>query len=457
MQIRLIPSMHSALILSGIVMFIAGSPAAFAQIPSPHQPVSTMRDATMAVPAPADAARGVLSFADGVEGALSAVVRVVRLSADSAGQGRIQGAGSGAIVDAEKGYVVTNAHVVENGRDFRVDLADGRRAAAQLIGVDSATDIAVLKIALSDLTQINVADSDDLRVGDVAFAVGYPLGLEQTLTFGVVSGLGRQGVGEGLQDFIQTDAAINRGNSGGPLLDSRGRLIGINTAILSRTGGNIGIGFAVPSRIALSIAKQLQANGTVRRGTLGVSIADVDEEAARRLNLTKQRGALVQSVVPGSSAAAAGLQADDVITTFDGRAVRNGQSLRTSVGVQALGRPVELEYVRAGQTHKLRLTLKEQVSGSIASADGGHLGARLRRIKADDPFPQGAQGVFVMAVTDGSPAAQAGLAQGDLIVAANRQPVQTLDQLQQRLSVSPGPLQLLVARGNSLLPVVIAQ
>jgi len=219
---------------------------------------------------PRDEARNVLSFADSLGPVLPSVVRIARLNEDASGNARIGGLGSGAVIDAEKGYIITNAHVVENGTSFLVNVPDGRVLKATLLGMDTPTDIAVLQADDLRVGAVKLADSDKLRVGDVVFAVGYPLGLEQSLSLGVISGLGRTSSSEGLQDFIQTDAAINSGNSGGPLLDSQGRLIGINTAILSKSGGSNGIGFSVPIGLASQVTDQIIRYGVVRRGSIGI-------------------------------------------------------------------------------------------------------------------------------------------------------------------------------------------
>ncbi|MDI6625893.1 MAG: trypsin-like peptidase domain-containing protein, partial [Brevundimonas sp.] len=262
-------------------------------------------------PIPYDARRGVFTFAEGLEQALPAVVQVTTLGQSegpSSGENepRPISSGSGAIIDAQEGIVVTNNHVVEGGRKFTVDLTDGRIFDAVLVGADKATDLAVLKFDASGLSQIEVVDSDQLRTGDLAFAVGYPLGLDQTLTMGVISGLGRSGMGDRIEDYIQTDAAVNSGNSGGPLLDSRGRLIGINTAILSGGGGgNDGIAFAVPSRILMYVVDQLRTVGEVKRGSTGAILGSLNAERSRDFGLGIVRGAVVESVAPGSPAASA--------------------------------------------------------------------------------------------------------------------------------------------------------
>ena len=240
-----------------------------------------------------DKSRNVLSFADSLDDVLPSVVRIGTVKSNEAGNIGLSGIGSGAVFDAEKGYIITNAHVVEGGEGFLVNVPDGRIVRARLVGLDAPTDIAVLQADDLRVDAVAVADSDNLRVGDVVFAVGYPLGLDQSLSLGVVSGLGRASSSGSLQHFIQTDAAINSGNSGGPLLDSNGRLIGVNTAILSKAGGSDGIGFSVPSVLAFQVAEQIVANGEVKRGSIGIEMAKVSEAASEAVGIDHWDGALI--------------------------------------------------------------------------------------------------------------------------------------------------------------------
>ena len=306
-------------------------------------------------PIPYDARRGVFSFAGGLEQALPAVVQVTTLGQSegpSSGENepRPISSGSGAIIDAREGIVVTNNHVVEGGRKFTVDLTDGRIFDAVLVGTDKATDLAVLRFDATGLSEIEVVDSDQLRTGDLAFAVGYPLGLDQTLTMGVISGLGRSGMGDRIEDYIQTDAAVNSGNSGGPLLDSRGRLIGINTSILSGGGGgNDGIAFAVPSRILMYVVGQLRTVGEVRRGSTGAILGSLNAERSRDFGLGIVRGAVVENVAPGSSAEAAGLQRGDVVTRIQNRPVSNAGTVAATIGIAQPGTEVQVVYLRDGR------------------------------------------------------------------------------------------------------------
>jgi S1-C subfamily serine protease len=363
-------------------------------------------------PLPYDAERGVFSFATDLERSLPAVVQVTTLGQSegpSSGDNNEPtpiSSGSGVIIDAAEGVIVTNNHVVEGGRKYTVDLSDGRLFDATLIGTDKATDLAVLKIEATGLSQVETADSDTLRTGDLAFAVGYPLGLDQTLTMGVISGLGRSGMGDRIEDYIQTDAAVNSGNSGGPLLDSRGRLIGINTSILSGGGGgNDGIAFAVPTRILLYVVGQLRESGEVSRGVTGAILGSLNPDRSRALALGIVRGAVVEDVAPGSSAEAAGLRRNDVITRIQNRPVSNAGTVNATIGIAAPGTRVEVVYLRDG--HEGRTMVAVESPGDRTVIAG-----------ADAVIARGASvrdGLQVFAVEGGSPAAAAGLQAGDVI------------------------------------------
>lgn len=388
--------------------------------------------ATPQGPIPYDARRGVFSFAEGLEQALPAVVQVTTLGQSegpSSGENepRPISSGSGAIIDAAQGIVVTNNHVVEGGRKFTVDLTDGRIFDAVLVGADKATDLAVLKFDASGLSQIEVVDSDQLRTGDLAFAVGYPLGLDQTLTMGVISGLGRSGMGDRIEDYIQTDAAVNSGNSGGPLLDSRGRLIGINTSILSGGGGgNDGIAFAVPSRILMYVVDQLRTVGEVRRGSTGAILGSLNAERSRDFGLGIVRGAVVESVAPGSSAEAAGLQRGDVVTRIQNRPVSNAGTVAATIGIAQPGTQVQVVYLRDGREGRATLTVEAPGDRSVVIGSEVVV-ARGLSARA------GADGLQVFAVEGGSVAAGAGLQAGDLIRLVDDTPVADLDALARAL------------------------
>ena len=266
-----------------------------------------------------------------------------------------QSLGSGVIVDAQRGFILTNNHVIKDADDIQVTLHDGRTVAGEVIGTDPDTEVAVIRIPAADLIQLPLADSDALRVGDFVVAVGNPFGLGQTVTSGIVSALGRRSLrGLNYQNFIQTDASINPGNSGGALINLRGELIGINTAIYSPSGGNIGIGFAIPSQIARYVMDELITHGMVRRGTLGVAVQDMSAQLAEALDVKLEYGALITRVAEDSSASTAGLQAGDVIITLDGEIISDAAALRNAEGLIQVGQDVELAYIREGRRHSTR-------------------------------------------------------------------------------------------------------
>ena len=276
-----------------------------------------------------------------------------------------QATGSGVIVDAAQGYVLTNAHVVENETSITVTTKDARKFAAKLIGRDAETDVAVLQIETGKLTAVPLGDSDKLQVGDFVVAIGNPFGLGQTVTSGIVSALGRSGLGiEGYEDFIQTDASINPGNSGGALVDLRGNLVGINTAILAPGGGNIGIGFAVPINMARRVMDQLIRYGEVKRGRIGVAIQDLTPDLAQAMNTTRANGAVIAKVEPGSSADHAGLKTGDLVIAANGVAVHSGTQLRNAIGLTRIGDDVTLTIDRGGSERSIgvRVELAQQAS-----------------------------------------------------------------------------------------------
>jgi Do/DeqQ family serine protease len=283
-----------------------------------------------------------------------------------------QSAGSGVIFDARIGYILTNAHVVENATEITVTLQDGRDLPAEVIGSDVASDVAVLKVRPDGLSQIVLGDSSKSEVGDFVVAIGNPFGLQHTVTSGIVSGLQRSGINpDGYEDFIQTDAAINPGNSGGALVNLRGELIGINTAILSRTGSNIGIGLAIPVNMARSVMEQLIKYGAVRRGQLGVSMYTVTPDMAMSLGLPSASGALVSQVVAGSPAEAAGIRAGDVITSVNGQAVKSNTELRNAIGLKRVGDSVDVALVRDGKPQRLTAVIADTARDTPGSAQPG--------------------------------------------------------------------------------------
>ncbi|HWW80435.1 MAG TPA: DegQ family serine endoprotease [Steroidobacteraceae bacterium] len=360
-----------------------------------------------------------------------------------------QSAGSGVIFDAKAGYIVTNAHVVENASEITVTLQDGRDLKAEVVGSDEPSDVAVLKVkSESTLVQIGLGDSAKVEVGDFVLAIGNPFGLQHTVTSGIISGLSRSGINpDGYEDFIQTDASINPGNSGGALVNLRGELIGINTAILSRSGGNIGIGFAIPVNMAHSVMDQLIKYGSVKRGQLGVSMYTVTPDIAHSLGLPNALGALVSQVVDGSPAEKAGIHTGDVITSVNGQPVKSNSELRNSIGLMRVGDKVEIGLLRDGKPVKVTAIIADTTAatqpGPAESIHKAFEGATL----ADAPDRGGA---LVKSVEPGSAAAQSGLRNNDVIVGANRGRVTNLQQLRERAKGNP-VLVLEVRRGNGIL------
>jgi len=365
-----------------------------------------------------------------------------------------EGLASGVVINAEKGYVLTNNHVVNGADKISVQLSDGREYDARLIGHDEQTDIALIQISgAKGLTQIKVADSDQLKVGDFAVAIGNPFGLGQTATSGIVSALGRSGLNlEGLENFIQTDAAINRGNSGGALVNLNGELIGINTAILSSAGGNIGIGFAIPGNMAMNLAQQLIEFGEVKRGQLGIKGTEMTAEMAKAFNVDAQRGAFVNEVIPGSAAAKAGIKAGDIITSLDDKQVESFAALRVKIGTTAPGKEVKVGLLRDGKPQTLTVKLDNSTQTASAVLLSPALqGATL----SDGAAKDGTKGVSVDNVEKGTPAAQFGLQKDDIIIGLNRTRVESLADLRKQLAAKPSLLALNVIRNGESLYLLL--
>ena len=362
-----------------------------------------------------------------------------------------EGLGSGVIIDAAKGYVLTNNHVINQAQKISVQLNDGREFDAKLIGGDDQSDIALLQLQnATNLTQIKVADSDTLRVGDFAVAVGNPFGLGQTATSGIVSALGRSGLNlEGLENFIQTDASINRGNSGGALLNLNGELIGINTAILAPGGGSVGIGFAIPSNMAQTLANQLIQSGEIKRGLLGIKGTEMSADLAKAFNLNVQRGAFVSEVLPNSGSAKAGIKSGDVITSLNGKTLNSFAELRSRIATTAPGTTVRLGLLRDGKPLDVNVTLDKSTSSS-ASAEmiiPALQGATL----SDGQLKDGTKGVTIESVEEGSAAAQAGLHKDDVIIGVNRERVSTIAEIRKLMESKPSVVALHIMRGNDSL------
>ncbi|WP_448212862.1 Do family serine endopeptidase [Colwellia sp. MEBiC06753] len=362
-----------------------------------------------------------------------------------------QGLGSGVIIDADEGYVVTNNHVIAEADEILVTLKDGRQVEAKKIGSDEESDIALLQIDIDDLTEIKVSDSDQLRVGDFAVAIGSPFGLGQTVTSGIVSALGRSGLNiENFEDFIQTDAAINSGNSGGALVNLRGELIGINTAILGPNGGNVGIGFAIPSNMAKNLINQIIEFGEVRRGVLGVAGRSVNSEIAKAMELETTQGGFIEQVSPDSAAAEAGLKAGDVITKVNGKKIKTFAELRGKIGSIGAGKTVKLSVFRDGKEKQFNVKLKQAESANVEAATMHRMleGAELDN-QADG------KGVEITSVERGSAAEAVGLKAGDLITGINRTRISTIGELRSYLKDNKGVLALNIVRGNRTMYLMI--
>jgi serine protease DegQ len=367
---------------------------------------------------------------------------------------QVQSAGSGVIVDAAKGYILTNHHVIENADQIEILLQDNRRFEAKVIGSDPGTDIAVLQVEkAARLTEIRLGDSDQVRVGDFAVAIGNPFGLQHTVTSGIISALGRTGISrDGYEDFIQTDASINPGNSGGALINLRGELVGINSAILSRSGGNIGIGFAIPVNIAKSIMAQIIEFGEVRRGLLGVSITDFTEESAEAMGIdSTTEGALVQEVVQGSAAEKAGIEVGDIIVGVDGTRIKGATDLRNNIGLKRSGESVGIELFRNGKRRTVAAQL-DQVSTAMADTSGPVPAEEVHPALAGATLVDAGNGggVRVDAVAQQSPAAFNGLRPNDVLVQVNRARVRNVAELR---SAAEGQNVLVITarRGNRMI------
>lgn len=362
-----------------------------------------------------------------------------------------QSLGSGVIVDADQGLVITNHHVIENAEEILVTLTDGREFVATLIGTDPEADIAAVRIKATDLTALGWADSDQLRVGDFVVAIGNPFGLGQTVTSGIVSALGRSGLGiEEIEDFIQTDASINPGNSGGALVNLRGELVGINTAIVGPSGGNVGIGFAIPSNLALDLSNQLVSDGEVRRGRFGISLQELTEELQQVFGIS--RGVVVSGVQTESPAESAGLRRGDVLTEIDGRQVRSVNEVKNAIGLLRVGEQVEVSYVRE---KKPRVTSISVGESEVTSVSGGRLATHLDGVVFENFVLEDRQVVAISNIRNGSRMHNYGFKRGDIIATVNNVRVLNVEELMEAVLLQSGRTVVDVQRDGYQMRVVL--
>lgn len=368
---------------------------------------------------------------------------------------QFRGEGSGVIINAEKGYVVTNNHVIDKADKITVKLEDGREFKAKLVGADPQSDVALLQLEdPKNLTEIKIADSDKLRVGDFTVAIGNPFGLGQTVTSGIVSALGRStgSIDSGYESYIQTDAAVNRGNSGGPLLNLQGELIGINTAIISPSGGNAGIAFAIPSNMANNLVQQIIEFGEVKRGLLGIKGGELNADLAKEFNVDAQQGAFVSEVMADSAAAKAGLKAGDVITALNGQKIRSFAELRAKVATTGAGKEIELTYLRDNKEDTVKVTLQ---SDEQTKTTADNLLPALKGAEFSNYDEKGLKGVEITKVEKGSIAERYDFKKGDIIVGVNRSKVENIGELRKILDKKPSVVALNVVRDGANFYVIL--
>lgn len=473
--------MRKSLILGTAAIGLALAPLAFGQSSFSNNGARNNGAMTM------DTQRGVLTMAPLLERVTPAVVSIdirgTSKTPEASGRneellerffgGRIpnqprekRGLGSGVIVDASKGLIITNAHVIDGADEITVTLEDKRQLEAEIVGTDEKTDIALIKVSARGLKELKIARASDVKVGDYVIAVGNPFGLSHSVTSGIVSALGRDRGGSqgGYQDFIQTDASINPGNSGGALVNSKGELIGINSAIISRSGGNQGIGLAVPTNIVKGVMRQLESYGEVRRGRIGVLIGDITPTLKEALELTTLNGALVSDVVEDSPAEKAGLKRDDVIVAFNGADVLDASDIRNAVGLVEPGERADITYLRNGKRRTTRIEIEavdeddkgnDEVDTEDEMASESFSGAELTDIPKDLDLRGGDEGVYVSSVERGSKAQRAGLRRGDIIRAVNRQDIVDLEDFEDAVDGEDGPFALSVERKGSTFYVAV--
>ena len=371
---------------------------------------------------------------------------------------RRTGLGSGVIFDAKNGYIVTNNHVIEKADDIVVTLSDGRKLEATVIGTDPGADVAIIQVQAKNLTALKIADSDRLRVGDFVVAIGNPFGLGQTVTSGIVSALGRSGLGiESYEDFIQTDASINPGNSGGALVNLRGELVGINTAIVGPSGGSVGIGFAIPVNMMQQISAQLIEHGEVKRGRLGFTAQDLTPELAEAFDINRNKGVVVARVEEGSAADKAGLRAGDVIIAVNGDPVDDSADVRNMIGLIRVGTDINIEIVRNGKEKQLHAKIAEKKAKIIAGKKLSDKldGAQLSLTELDQRNGNAKKVIVVTKLEPRSAAAAAGLRNGDIILSVNKRPVTTFKDMEQAIASETRGLLLNIQRGNRGLFLLI--